>query len=198
MRQFLIVGHEAPTTPAFSLDDLTGGAGRLDTLCRCVTSALLTSHACRTDTKIWLVLQDEFTVGFDGETIRHLNPDERSTAARIKNALAERADAIGHQPVETSPGVTLTRRGFEPTLRAVAEDSTGVQLHEDGRPVVDLSPPDDAVFVLSDHRNFTDAEATLIEAVADERVSLGPERLHADQAITVAHNYLDTAGYTEF
>jgi tRNA (pseudouridine54-N1)-methyltransferase len=27
------------------------------------------------------------------------------------------------------------------------------------------------------------------------RVSLGPERIHADHAIVVAHNYLDTDGY---
>ncbi|PSP87349.1 tRNA (pseudouridine(54)-N(1))-methyltransferase TrmY, partial [Halobacteriales archaeon QH_8_68_33] len=34
MRQFIVVGHDAPTTPEFPLDDLAGGAGRLDVLCR--------------------------------------------------------------------------------------------------------------------------------------------------------------------
>ncbi len=49
MRQFVIIGHDAPTTPEFSLDDLAGAAGRLDVLCRCVTSAFLLRHAIRED-----------------------------------------------------------------------------------------------------------------------------------------------------
>ena len=52
--------------------------------------------------------------------------------------------------------------------------------------------------MLSDHREFTDAEAQLLAERADERLSLGPRALHADQAITVAHNYLDTDGYSRY
>jgi len=51
------------------------------------------------------------------------------------------------------------------------------------------------VFVLSDHRDFTDTETETLDERVDERVRLGPEPLHADHAITVAHNYLDTDGY---
>ena len=73
-----------------------------------------------------------------------------------------------------------------------------VTLHAEGAPIVDLDSLSDPAFVLSDHREFTDAEAEFLESAADDRVSLGPEALHADQAITVAHNYLDTGGYTEY
>jgi len=198
MRQFVVLGHDAPTTPEFSLDDIAGGAGRLDVLCRCVTSAFFLSHDIRTDVRVHLVLADEFTVTFDGRELRRLNPDERSTAALVRGALDQRAEAIGHQPVETSPGVSLTRRGFEPTLDTAARDGTVVQLHENGDPVVDTEPPADPVFVLSDHRDFTDREADLLADAADRRVRLGPEALHADHAITVAHNYLDTGGFTEY
>jgi tRNA (pseudouridine54-N1)-methyltransferase len=198
MRQFVVTGHDAPTTPDFSLDDLPGGAGRLDVLCRCVTSALFLSHAVREAVRVHLVLADSFTIAFDGREVRRLNPDERSTAARIRGALAERAEAIGHVPVETSPGVSIRRVGFEGTLRDVASESTVVELHEAGTPVVDRRPPDDPAFVLSDHHDFTDDEAALLADVADARVRLGPHALHADHAITVAHNYLDTDGYTEY
>jgi len=198
MRQFVIIGHDAPTTPEFSLDDIAGGAGRLDVLCRCVNSAFFLSHDIREDVRAHLVLADEFTVTFEGSDLRRLNPDERSTAALVRNALDEREEAIGHMPVETSPGVSLTRRGVEPVLDAVASESTVVQLHEDGDPVVDIDPPEDPAFVLSDHRDFTDAEADLLADAADRRVRLGPERLHADHAITVAHNYLDTAGFERY
>ncbi|QIO24096.1 tRNA (pseudouridine(54)-N(1))-methyltransferase TrmY [Haloarcula sp. JP-L23] len=198
MRQFVVVGHDAPTTPDFSLDDLAGAAGRLDVLCRCVNSAFFLSHDIREDVRAHLVLADEYTVTFEGSDLRRLNPDERSTAALVRNALEEREEAIGHIPVETSPGVSLTRRGFKATLDDVARDGTVVQLHEDGDPVVDVETPTDPVFVLSDHHDFAASEAGLLAEAADERVSLGPERLHADHAITVAHNYLDTDGFTEY
>ncbi|GGM33196.1 tRNA (pseudouridine(54)-N(1))-methyltransferase TrmY [Haloarcula argentinensis] len=198
MRQFVIIGHDAPTTPEFSLDDLAGAAGRLDVLCRCVTSAFFLSHAIREDVRVHLVLGDEYTVTFEGSDLRRLNPDERSTAALIRKALEEREEAIGHMPVETSPGVSLTRRGFEATLEDVARRGTVVQLHEDGDPIVDVAPPSDPVFVLSDHHDFRDEEAALLVDHADERVSLGPKALHADHSITVAHNYLDTAGFEQY
>jgi tRNA (pseudouridine54-N1)-methyltransferase len=54
------------------------------------------------------------------------------------------------------------------------------------------------VFVLSDHEDFAESEASLLADAADECVRLGPTRLHADHAVTVAHHYLDTAGYTNF
>ncbi|WP_435176334.1 tRNA (pseudouridine(54)-N(1))-methyltransferase TrmY [Halorussus sp. AFM4] len=198
MRQFIVLGHDAPTTPDFSLDDLAGGAGRLDVLCRCVNSAFFLSHAIREDVRVHLVLADEVTVRFEGSQLRRLNPDERSTAALVRNALDAKDEAIGHMETESSPGVHLSKRGFEPVLEEAARDGTVVQLHEDGDPVVDVEPPADPVFVLSDHRDFADAEAELLAAAADERVRLGPELLHADHAITVAHNYLDTEGFSEY
>jgi tRNA (pseudouridine54-N1)-methyltransferase len=196
MRQFIVIGHDAPTTPEFSLDDIAGGAGRLDVLCRCVNSAFFLSHAIREAVRVHLVLDDTFTVTFDGRELRRLNPDERSTAALIRSALDRREEAIGHMAAESSPGVSIQRFGFEETLDAVAEESTVVQLHEEGDPVVDVDPPADPTFVLSDHSEFTGIERALLAEAADQRVRLGPEVLHADHAIVVAHNYLDTDGYT--
>lgn len=198
MRQFLVVGHDAPTEPDFSLDDIAGGAGRLDVLCRCVNSAFFLSHDLREDVKVHLVLSDEYTVSFDGASLRRLNPDERSTAALIKGALEEKREAIGHQPVETSPGVSLYRMGVEATFERVSRDATVVQLHEEGEPLVDAEPPVDPLFVLSDHHDFAERERELLAENADRRVRVGPELLHADHTITVAHNYLDTEGYERY
>ena len=198
MRQFVVVGHDAPTTPEFPLDDLAGGAGRLDVLCRCVSAALCLSHGIREETRVHLVLDDTCTVVFDGATVRRLNPDERSTAALVRGALEEREEAVGHEPVEASPGVSLYRFGLETTLDRVTGEGTIVELHEDGTPVVERPVPEDPVFVLSDHREFGDEEAERLDAVADERVRLGPASLHANHAITVAHNYLDTEGFAAY
>lgn len=197
MRQFVVVGHDAPTDADFSLEDLPG-AGRLDLLARCVTAALLVSHGVRDDSRVHLVLADEFTLTVDGATVRRLNPDERSTAALVRQALEQREDAIGHQPVETTPGVELRRRGLEPTLDDVCRAATPVLLHGDGDPVADVEPPSDPAFVLSDHHAFTDAERERVVDRGASAVSLGPRPLHADQAVVVAHNWLDTGGFETY
>lgn len=196
-RQFVVIGHDVPTTAEFSLADLPG-AGRLDILCRAVTSALLRSHGIRKETRVHLVLDDTFTVRFDGGTVRGLHPDERSTAARISSALEQREEAVGHVPVEVSPGVELRRVGLETTLETLDSEGTVCLLYEDGTPVVDTSPPERPVFVLSDEQEFTADELATIDAVTASRLRLGPEPLHADQAIVVAHNWLDTEGFTTY
>lgn len=198
MRQFVLIGHDVPTEPEFSLDDLAGGAGRLDALCRSITASFVTSHGIREDVRTHLVAQDELTITFDGRELRGLNPDERSTAALIRKALEHRDEAIGALPAEPSPGIELYRRGFAETLEDVANDGTVVQLHEDGEAVGDVGALEDPAFVLSDHRDFTAEEERVLEDVVEQRLRLGPELLHADQAITVAHHYLDTNGYERF
>lgn len=198
MRQFLVIGHDAPTTPEFSLDDLAGSAGRLDLLCRCVSAAFFLSHDIRESVRTHLVLGGEYTVTFDGSTLRHLNPDERSTAALIRGALSEREEAIGHMPVQSTPGVSIRRMGFEATLERLSKDATVVQLHENGDPVIDHDCPEDPMFVLSDHHDFTEMEMQLLSEKVDARLRLGPEPLHANHAITVAHNWLDTTGFSTY
>lgn len=196
MRQFIVVGQDAPTTDEFSLDALTG-AGRMDLLARCVTASFLLSHGIREDVRTSLVLADEFTLRFEGSELRQLNPDERSTAALVQTALGERDEAIGHMEVETSPGVSLSRLDFETVLEQAAAEGTVCQLHEDGAPACAAEPPSDPVFVLSDHRDLGETYADTLAEFRDRRLSLGPERLHADHAITVAHNWLDTGGFAE-
>jgi tRNA (pseudouridine54-N1)-methyltransferase len=198
MRQFVVIGHDAPTTPEFSLDDLPGGAGRLDVLCRCVNSAFFLSHALREDVRVHLVLNDEYTVIFEGSDLRRLNPDERSTAALIRGALEDREEAIGPRPYEVSPGVSIARRDVAATLETAADEGPLVQLHEDGDPAGDVEPLTDPVFVLSDHHDFAAPEAGLLADLAERRLRLGPEPLHADHAIVVAHHWLDTGGWARF
>ncbi|WP_435075326.1 tRNA (pseudouridine(54)-N(1))-methyltransferase TrmY [Halorubrum sp. HHNYT27] len=206
MRQFVVVGHEASTDPdEISLSDLPG-AGRLDLLCRCVATGVFLSHGIRESVRVHLVIADDLTVTFDSDSLRHLHPDERNVAARVRDALAAKADAIGHMPADVSPGVELRRMGLEATLDRLLDDGgagtpadpTLVQLHEDGDPLVDAAPPENPVFVLSDHRDFTEAEASLLAERAERRVRVGPELLHADHTVSVVHNWVDTDGYESY
>ena len=204
MRQFVVIGRDVPTDPdAISLSDIPG-AGRLDLCCRCVSAGVFLSHSIREAVRVHLVVADEFTVTFDSDDLRHLHPDERNVAARVRDALAAKADAIGHMPADVSPGVELRRMGFDATLdRLVGGDGRGpdgtlVQLHEAGDPLVDVDPPEDPVFVLSDHHDFAPEEAAAISERAERRLRVGPEPLHADHTVTVVNNWLDTDGYATY
>lgn len=194
MRTFVLVGHTATLDPDFSLEDLPG-AGRLDVLCRNVTASLLLSHGIREDVTAWAVIQDDLTVEFQGEAIRHLRPDERSTAALFREALAVGADrAVSPRPIESTPGVYVRRQGLADTLETTS--GTPVRLDREGTPLRVDDVPDDPVFVLSDHQSFSDAERALLDEVGASARSLGPRALHGDQAIAIAHNRCDRAGTT--
>lgn len=196
MRRFIVIGHEAPIDPAFSLDDLPGSAGRLDILCRCVVAALLRSHGVRADAEIITLHQDTVAIRFDGEAISRLNPDERSTAARFRQALEARSRAVGRMEVEVAPGLFVAHRDLE----AVLAECPGavIQLHPQGDAVTGLPTSRDVTFVLSDHHSFSQSDQQHLDRVIDRRISLGPVPIHADQAITVVHNYLDTDGYRQY
>ncbi|MDY6780916.1 MAG: tRNA (pseudouridine(54)-N(1))-methyltransferase TrmY [Halobacteria archaeon] len=198
MREFVVVGHTTPTSD-FSLDDLPG-AGRVDVLCRCVNSAFVLSHSVREDVRLHLVLrgEEEATVRFEGDELRYLNPDERSTAALIREALDEREEVVGHQEVESTPGVHVSKKGFEEVVEETSRRGEVIELHENGEPLVDAETPEHGVFVLSDDEDFTDEERGVLEEVADASRSVGLEVLHADHSMTVVHNWLDTEGFERY
>jgi len=162
------------------------------------------SHGIRERVRVHLVVADEFTVTtFDADSLRHLHPDERNVAARIRDALDAQDDAIGHMPADVSPGVELRRMGLEATLDRVLDtpvpssasaDPTLASFTRTAIPV-DAAPPTDPVFVLSDHNDFAPAERDLLADRAERRVRVGPELLHADHTVSVVHNWLDTDGY---
>jgi tRNA (pseudouridine54-N1)-methyltransferase len=185
MRTFAVVGHLAPTGDGFTLDDLPGSAGRMDILCRCVNAALSVSHGIRKDAEIHLILlgppSPPKDVLLQGSVVRSLSPDERSTAALVRKALAL---PVGESFRESSPGILVRRAG----LPGLVARGGYVVLSEDGRDMRTLSDLSGA-FLLSDHLDFTADEEEVLSGLP--RVSVGPRVLHADHAITVLQNELD-------
>jgi tRNA (pseudouridine54-N1)-methyltransferase len=185
MRTFAMVGHLAPTGDGFSLDDLPGSAGRMDILCRCVNAALALSHGIRRDAEIHLLLLGPPSPPKDvlirGESVRSLSPDERSTAALIRKALAL---PVGVSFRESGPGI-LVRRGGLGELLAGGQFAVLSEEGGDLRGQAALPPG----FILSDHLDFTAGEEALLAGLP--RISVGPGVLQADQAITVLQNELD-------
>jgi len=192
MRYFVIVGHKAVTTGDFKLDDIAGGAGRLDILVRCVNSAFFLSHDIRHDTELFLILQGgedpPKTVRFSGSELRYLNPDERSTSSLIRNALMKKLDV---SEVKSSPGIYVSRRSFADVMATLSEKGKMIYLKEDGTDIRYQEMPEEPVFVISDNRDLTDEEENILVGYRPEKISIGPHSLHADHCIIIVHNEMD-------
>ena len=218
MRNFVIVGHRALTSPNFSLNDLPGTGGRMDILARSVSSAFLLSHDIRREVEVVLVLQGPDnptkTIRFNGAELKYLNPDERSTGALIRNALIKfksmkssaKIDTAfrepqtpqpqsGFQPESsTSPGVFISNTKFEEVLTHYKSTSKIVFLNETGSDLFAsyiIKEKGNLTFVLSDDKDFTAEEEGLLRKIAEFELCLSPNILHTEHCIVLMHNILD-------
>lgn len=198
MRTFIIVGHKATITSDFSLEDIPGTSGRLDILCRCINAAFMLSHGIRHDVRVLLVLcggEPHKTVCLRGEDLRHLNPDERTTAALVKKALTIIAEPEWSR---STSGIFVRRGGLAEVLSDLKPKGIKpVYLREDGRDlrigISDLS--DDKAFILGDHQGMTPEEENMIQEAGAEIMSVGPVSLHADHCIILTNYFLDSSKY---
>jgi tRNA (pseudouridine54-N1)-methyltransferase len=191
MRTFIVLGHRATTNPDFSLEDIPGTSGRLDILCRCINAAFVLSHGIRRDVQIFLILgggEPQKTVWLKGQELRHLNPDERTTAALLKKALAIVA---GSEWSRSTPGISVRTGGLK-ELFADLRMSRLFYLREDGADIRQLgSEISEGSFLLGDHLGMLPEEEILAEEAGAEVVSLGSVSLHADHCIVLLNWLMD-------
>jgi len=191
-RNFIVIGHRAHTAADWKLNDLCGGAGRMDILARCVASALCESHGIREDTDVWLVLKGPpnppLSIHLCGKTIQYLNPDERSTAALIRNALIKSKGKDG--PVETSPGITIHFKNLSEILCALPQPV--VLLSEKGEKEFPNLP---STFILGDDADLNDDEISSLKEHL--RLSLGKKSLLTSSCIVLLHSNYDALNATQ-
>jgi tRNA (pseudouridine54-N1)-methyltransferase len=192
MRTFIVLGHRATTNPDFSLEDIPGTSGRLDILCRCINAAFVLSHGIRRDVQVFLVLgggEPHKTLRLKGQELRHLNPDERTTAALLKKALSLAAE---REWARSTPGISVRTGGLEELL----QDLRGMRilyLREDGADIRRLCGDfSGGAFLLGDHMGMLPEEELLVEEAGAEIVSVGPVSLHADHCIVLLNWLMDT------
>ena len=189
MRRFFVVGHRASTSPTFPLDDLAGGAGRIDIVLNAANAALLTAHGIRTDVEVGLLLlgppDPPRLVRLQGQGLRSYQPDIRSNAALLRRSL-EHASRVER---ETSPGLVASRATFAEALDRFGP--TYVYLKESGKDIRVTDLPADGTFVLSDNQDLTAEEERVLLDRGAVVVGLGRVALHTDHAIAIVHNELD-------
>ena len=194
MRDIVIIGHKAKTSGDISLNDLPGSAGRMDILCRCVSSALFLSFGMRRDVNIHLLLLGEPDPGkiirFEGLNLKYLNPDERSSGSLIQKALLKE---VTEKDTRSTPGVWI-RRGDLKSLLSEFGGRTLLYLREDGKDIREFAHEiRDPVFFLGDHTGVTEEEEVQLFEAGAKVISVGPISLHSDHCITLVHNEIDRA-----
>jgi tRNA (pseudouridine54-N1)-methyltransferase len=194
VRYFALVGHRAMSKGKLPLNDLAGGAGRMDVLIRGLMAGLLTSHGIREDVEVILHLQGgpgpHRRLKFIGSELKGFHAEERSVAGLIGKAIKEPMPAIG-QWVERSPGVYDGGGNLQRTLKDW-KDTTLIRLDADAErlwtekaslPLTSQSNATDIAFILSD-----DLPLEIEEGVPR---SLGATWLQGHLAIGLCHFLMD-------
>ncbi|HTT15873.1 MAG TPA: hypothetical protein VMH49_00725 [Thermoplasmata archaeon] len=197
MRRFLLVAHKVPPDGVFTLNDLAGGAGRMDEIARAVSTAFTLSNDLRRDTEVTVVFARDpppaaRRIEMLGAKLRHLNPDERSTAALLKNALVGAARYPSE--FEASPGLRVGPADPLAVLRGFLRQDGALWLREDGRPLGELARGRSSVAAfVSDPFDPTPAELEVLRESGVPPVSVGPRSLRTSQVIDAVHRELDAA-----
>ncbi|MGI0055444.1 MAG: tRNA (pseudouridine(54)-N(1))-methyltransferase TrmY [Thermoplasmata archaeon] len=196
MRRFVLLVHRVPRDGNFTLNDLAGGAGRMDEVARAVSTAFTVSNDLRRDTQVLLLFggapggTGERRITVSGDRIRYLNPDERSTAALLKNALVRAAEFP--RDFESSPGIVVGPAGVRAELERIVREPKAVWLTETGTPWRRWSEAStDLTLLLSDPYDPTEEEHALLVASGIPQVSFGARSLRTSQVIELAHHELD-------
>ena len=90
------------------LNDMAGGAGRMDVLVRALMASILTSHGIRNDVEFTMILLGgpgpPRRIKFVSNELRGIHAEERAVAGKIAAVIKEPIPPRGHW-VERSPGI---------------------------------------------------------------------------------------------
>jgi len=195
VRRFVLLAHRVPVDGAFTLNDLAGGAGRMDEIARSVSTAFTLSNDVRRDTEVTVLFvaappPRARQIRLTGARIRFLNPDERSTAALLKNALVRSIPL--DRPVESSPGLVVAPVDPLAVLREFATAADALWLTETGTPIEGFRPEATGFCaVVSDPTDPTPEEVAVLVAAGTPPVSVGPRSLRTSQCIDLVHRVFD-------
>jgi tRNA (pseudouridine54-N1)-methyltransferase len=173
----------------------------MDEVARAVSTAFTISNGLRRDTELHILFVAEppprtRRIRLVGTGLRYLNPDERSTAALLKNALV-RSSTLERE-IEASPGLIVGPVDPMAKLTEFAEKPGTLWLREDGAPFASgPTATDGPGAILSDPVDPTSAERELLERLKVPAISLGPVSLRSSQCIDVLHNRWDGLGKPE-
>ena len=210
MRRFAIIGHRAMSQGKLPLNDMAGGAGRMDVLVRALMASLMTSHGFRKDTEVILHLQGgtgpNRRIKIDGAAVKGIHDEERSVAGQIAKVIKESSPPKGRW-IETSKGIWDSRGDINDTIEEwsgatiIALDANAERLWNDDSIIPIQSQPlsnylqsedklevegIDIAFILSDDKPLVGELPSSVKLR-----SLGDIWLQGHMAIGICHFLID-------
>ena len=179
-RIFVVFLKQAVPDPALNLNSLTG-TGRLDVLCRTITSTFFLSNAFRKNTELYAYFETvALLIRFEGSLLRRLNPDERSIAGFLRSVFQ-------NKKIKGTSSRLMALEDFPSMFPAgYLLDVAGKNLPQTRQP--QKQPP---VFFLGDHLGFTLEEKKIFDYL--QPLSLGSKSLLTSQCIAIIHHWLDAS-----
>jgi len=174
MRQFIIISNTVDTSKPLSLNSLTA-YGRLDVICRCISSAFFLSNNFRKNVilKIFFRINSKI-LEIQGDKVRGINPDERAIAGVLKKVFK------GHK----YPGIIF----YQETLENVINQEQLVVLDSGGIYSAKKIETKN-IFLIGDQLGFPKEEMDLFLKL--EKISLGTHEYLSSQTITMLNYLLD-------
>jgi tRNA (pseudouridine54-N1)-methyltransferase len=185
MRTFVLYAR-GTTDSKFDVCNLPA-AGRMDLICRCISSALYLSYSMREDARIFVVLNGPpsppITICFDGKSSFYT--DEKSIASLIKAILSS---DIGKEWKKTE-SCMVARKSFQEVLGEL--DGNVYVLDETGKNIGKIK--DNPIFVLGDNMGIpkNDEKFALRKG---EKTSLGKNSYLASSCISILNWMCDKRG----
>lgn len=201
MREFILLALKARTSADFDLNNLPD-AGRMDLVCRVVSNALFISNAIRQDTVVHVCMtgpkDPPKTISFIGAELKGFLFDERSIAAKIKEALNNGAGLKLNEEKKLGDGIKISKRSFESIIREKSSDSRLIFLHSDGADIrkITFEPKKNVVFILGDFIGLPRNTERLLNRFNAQKIKLGPIMLFASHCPIIIHNELDRAEFS--
>jgi tRNA (pseudouridine54-N1)-methyltransferase len=190
MRTFVLYARKARTDSNFRLDDLIS-AGRMDLVCRCISSALWLSHNAREDTRLFVVLngppKPPVTICFQGSKLSKVYVDEMTNAKWIKKILSMK---FGKEWLEIE-ATKVARKSFQEVLSEL--EGKNYVLHEKGEFIENISIDENPIFVLGDQVGLPVAEEKFALRKG-EKISLGKRIYLASSCISIINWACDRQG----
>lgn len=175
MRKFLIISNTVDTSQPLSLNSLTA-YGRLDVICRCISSAFYLSNDFRKDVFLSIFFQkNQKIMEIDGNKVRGLNPDERAIAGVLKKVF------VGKE----FPGINIQSQDLD----VILNDQSILLLDKNGTKL-DSAISESNTFVIGDHLGFQIENKELLQN--SRKISLGKTEYMSSQVITILHFLLDS------
>ena len=189
VRRFVIVGTRAMAKGKLPLNDLAGGAGRMDVLIRALMSSLLTSHGMREDVEFTMILLGgpgpARRIKFVSNELKGIHAEERAVAGKIAAVLKEPIPPRGHW-IERSPGIY--DRGGDLDMTLDEWDCPIVRLEADSPILYSGQLPGDFAI---DEIGFILGDDKTLESDRGIPRSLGKEWLQGHTCIAIIHFLLD-------